>query len=199
MMKIGVFGGSFNPIHIGHLIMAELFRENFKLDKVLFVPASVSPFKQSSDGFLDDRSRLKLIELSIEDNADFVVETYELESGGVSFTCDTLSYLKEKYSNSKFVLLIGKDQALRFAEWKNTEHILSIAHIAIVNRDDELKQSEIEQIDSIFSALNGSYSFIDNPRIDINSTMIRHRLQNGNSIRYLVPEKARVVLENIIP
>ena len=178
-MKTGLFFGSFNPIHIGHLIIANYFAEETDLDQVWFVVSPQNPFK-TKNSLLDERHRLYMVNLAIEDNYKLQASNIEFHLPQPSYTIDTLAYLKEKYPDHEFILIMGSDNLLSFKKWKNYEQILKSHRIYIYTRAEE---------DKITYDLSGDIRFFDVPLINISSTYIRNNISMGKSVRYLVPEK----------
>ena len=178
-MKIGLFFGSFNPIHTGHLIIANYFAENTDIDKVWFVVSPQNPFKQKST-LLDEKHRLYMVNLAVEDNYKLEASSIEFKLPQPSYTINTLTYLKEKHPEHTFVLLMGSDNLPGLSKWKNIELILSDHPVYIYTRRDP---------ESHTAPIKRNFSFFKVPLIDISSTFIRESLKNGVSIRYLVPEK----------
>lgn len=178
-MKIGLFFGSFNPIHIGHLIIANYFAEETDLDQVWFVVSPQNPFK-TKNSLLDERHRLYMVNLAIEDNYKLQASNIEFHLPQPSYTIDTLAYLKEKYPDHEFILIMGSDNLLSFQKWKNYEQILKSHRIYIYTRAEEDKRTY---------DLAGDIRFFDVPVINISSTYIRTNISMGKSVRYLVPEK----------
>lgn len=178
-MKIGLFFGSFNPIHIGHLIIANYFAEETDLDQVWFVVSPQNPFK-TKNSLLDERHRLYMVNLAIEDNYKLQASNIEFHLPKPSYTIDTLTYLKEKYPDHEFILIMGSDNLLSFQKWKNYEQILKSHRIYIYTRAEEDKRTY---------DLPGDIRFFDVPIINISSTYIRTNISMGKSVRYLVPEK----------
>ena len=192
MEKIGIFGGSFNPTHIGHLIMAEQFSEQCDLESCHFVPASISPFKSNKDDyeFISHTQRLDILDLSVKDNPKFKVNTFEIEKGGISYSIDTVRYFAHSYADKEIYLLMGYDQARSFHKWKNWEEILAVAHIAIAGRPCNSINEDEAAINERFTRLGKSPVWLTNPMIEISSSDIRRRIKNGLSVKYLVNQKA---------
>jgi len=185
-MKIGIFGGTFDPVHIGHLIIAERFCEIMELDKCLFVPSYLSPFKIEKNPIIPIEIRLKMLELAIDSNPIFEIETYEISRQEVSYTIDTIKYLQSKYPNDELYLLIGADQAKDFHNWKDYKEIMLRANICIARRilDYELNIFPFELY--LNKDLMKVYK-LSTPVIEISSTEIRERIKEGKSVEYLLP------------
>jgi nicotinate-nucleotide adenylyltransferase len=174
-MNIGLFGGTFDPIHIGHITIAECFVQVCELDVCYFIPAKCSPFKQSKINMFSDGERCKLLAEAIKDNPKFLLSKYELEHDSISYTSDTLQYFKALYPNDKIFLLLGTDQTIKFNEWKNYEWIIDNATIVIATRPEPLPATDKKHIDEIFKH---HCIWLNNPIVDITSTKIRAKYSN---------------------
>jgi len=134
MKRIGILGGTFNPIHIGHLAIAEWSYEKLKLDKVIFVPTYLPPHK-SSRGVIDAKTRYKMVELAIKDNPHFEISDFEIKKGGKSYSIDTVRYFSEKFNkDTKLYFIIGEDCLSTLHKWKEIEKLVSLASFVVVNR-----------------------------------------------------------------
>jgi nicotinate-nucleotide adenylyltransferase len=187
MEKIAILGGSFNPIHIGHLILANTVCEEFNLDKIIFVPCYIQPLKSNKD-FASAEDRLVMIKLAIQNNPKFELSDIEIKRKGKSYTVDTLKYFKQKYDDLYFV--IGADNIKDFHRWKEPYTILKLAKLIVTNRGG------IEQ--KIPKRLRGKKIFVCKiPDIEISSTLIRNNIRSNKSIKYLVPEKVeKYIIKN---
>ena len=192
-MRIGIFGGSFDPIHYGHLILAECCRVQAKLDQVWFVPTSVGPHKKSGL-HASDRQRWEMLELALAGNTEFVLSKLELDRGGISYTVDTLTEIKNTHPDDELFFMIGSDSLDQFPTWREPEKILELATPLIVNRP---KSESDTQVEVDFSKLAPMVSearlaefkshVILSPLIQISSTEIRRRATENESFRYLLP------------
>ncbi len=192
--RIGIFGGSFNPIHIGHLITAEYFVEDCNLDTCFFVPNHISPFKINDSELISSLHRLEMLNLSIQNNPKFLVNDFEIKKGGISFTFETILYFKGIYPNDSLFLLMGTDQIANFNQWKNWEIIVNNSIIVAAHRN---VSSGTEKIDrGVFAEYSQKIVYLKNPIIEISSTEIRNRIKSGKSIKYLVPESVRAYIES---
>ena len=181
-MKIAILGGTFDPPHIGHLILADTVITNCKYDKVIFIPAKIPPHKNIS-GKVSNDDRLNMLKLSIEDDERFLLDEYELNNEGVSYTINTLNYLYKNYDiEGKIGLIIGADLVRDFDKWKEPKKIAEISDITVVNREDD-KNLYKEHIDKY------NIKVIMAPRIDISSSLIRNRIKERKGFRYFVAEK----------
>lgn len=182
-MKVGIFGGTFNPPHVGHLIVAEHVRIELSLDRVMFVPAFIPPHKLHDD-VVSSEHRVAMLKLAIQDNPHFEVSEAELQRGGVSFTVDTLQELTAKRPSDEFILLIGMDNLLEFHSWKSPGRILDLAKVVVMTRTGFM-----EKDNSILS--KDKMKLCPVPEIGISSREIRKRVHEGSSVRYLVPDSVR--------
>lgn len=187
MKKVGIIGGTFNPIHIGHLIMAERAYEEFELDEILFIPAGISYFKDQST-VLDKKTRITLTGEAIGDNPHFALSTIECDRAGNSYTYETLEELKAKNLDTQYYLIIGADALVQMELWQKPENILRDAVILVAKRNGPTTQEFIDKMEEIKQKYNADIRIIPCTYIDISSTEIRERIKAGKSIRYLVPE-----------
>lgn len=186
--RIGLFGGSFDPIHVGHLIIAERTFYAANLDKVIFIPAGLPSFKQDSV-VASAHDRLKMCELATLNNPHFEVSAIEVERCGVTYTYDTVCDL-QKERDAQFVLIIGSDAFLEIMQWHNAAELISMVEFCVVMRPGD----SLEEVDRLADRYNISATFLDNMHIDISSSAIREYLANKQSVKYLVPD---LVLEYI--
>ena len=181
-MKIAILGGTFDPPHLGHLILAETVLKELNYDKVLFIPSKIPPHKNIS-GEVSDEDRLNMLKLSIEDDKRFSFDDYELKSEGISYSIKTLNYLYQNYNiDGKIALIIGADLIKNFHKWKEPEKISELTNIVAVNREenDNLDKENIEKY---------NIKIIIAPRIDISSTLIRERIKKNKAFRYFLNNK----------
>ena len=200
-MRIGVFGGSFDPIHFGHLILAEECRVEANLDQVIFVPAAQSPLKDSAPRS-SNKQRLEMLSLALGGQTPFQISNLELERGGKSFTVDTLRELKEQHQDSELFLLIGQDSLNSFDRWKSPDQICQLATPLVIRRPVNHEVSkpvlELEKLASFVSSeqLDMIKELAMKSRlIEISSSDIRDRILNGKSVRYLLPRAVEKYIE----
>jgi nicotinate-nucleotide adenylyltransferase len=178
-MRIGVFGGTFNPPHTGHLIVAETARESLGLDKVLFVPCSLPPHK-ATRSLVDADRRLEMVRLATAGNPSFEVSDLEIQRGGKSYTVDTLRALTPLYPRAHLYLLIGIDNLLELHTWREPEEIFTLSEVIAINRpgfdSSSVRKDYLRRV-----------TFLRSPNIDISSSEIRRKAKLGKSIKYLVP------------
>lgn len=183
-MKIGLFFGSFNPVHVGHMIIANYMAQHTDLDQVWMVVSPHNPLKKRST-LAKDYDRLYLIDQAIGDNTLLRSSNIEFSLPKPSYTIDTLTYLKEKHPVKEFVLIMGGDNLGTFHKWKNYEMILE-KHSIYVYKRPSYELGELQD--------HASISIFDAPLMQISSSYIRNEIKEGRSIRYLVPDS---VVEHI--
>lgn len=176
--KIGLFFGSFNPIHMGHLIIANIMAENTDLHKVWFVVSPQNPLKPSK-GLLHEFDRYDMVKAAIADNYKLEVSDAEFHLPKPSYTIHTLAYLKEKHPAKEFKVIVGGDNLENFSKWKNHEEILNQFGLYVYRRPG-VTNTELER--------HANVQMIDAPLLDISATYIRNNIKHNKSIRYLVPE-----------
>lgn len=175
-MKIGILGGTFNPIHLGHLILAEEARERLELEKVIFVPTYLPPHKDTSS-IIPASARFEMIELAIRGNAAFGVSDIEIRRQGRSYTIDTLKSLQKEYRTDELFFVIGSDLLTYLDEWKDVEQIVKMVTFIAATRPGY----PLEKIPSFIQTMPIR-------AVDISGFEIRSRIREGTSIRYLVPD-----------
>jgi nicotinate-nucleotide adenylyltransferase len=181
MSSIGVFGGTFDPPHIGHLALAEWARERLGLERVLFVPTGRPPHKRRAD-LSPARDRLAMTRIAVRGNPAFRVSTLELESDGPSYTVDTVRKLAARVAGRRLVLLIGADSLDDFATWHEPETILELATLAVAARPGAGRTGRSGV------GRRAKVLWLGNPGIDVSSSLVRARARAGHSVRYLVPD-----------
>ena len=178
-MKLGILGGSFNPIHWGHLVLAEQMKERLSLDKVIFIPAYRPPHKEATE-LAPAEDRLKMVELATANNAAFEVSPIEIERGGPSYTVETLRALRAQYPGDELYYIVGADMALDLPSWFRPHELLQQARFVVAPRPGVdlggLEPWVAERVD-----------IVPVHTLDVSSSEIRRRLREGKSVRYLVP------------
>ncbi len=189
--RIGIIGGSYNPVHIAHLIIADRFAEQMQLDQTFLIPAFRSPFKLEEDGtdIASAEHRTAMLRLALEYYPQFQVDTVELERGGVSYTIDTIRYFRDRFPDAELFLLIGSDQAAAFTKWKDWQEIIRQVQLCIARRPHTIPHEVEHVISFTLSDEKGEPFWIDAPLMAFSSTDIRRRVAGGRSIKFVVPWK----------
>jgi len=187
-MKIGIFGGSFDPVHMGHLILAEFCREAGGLDEIWFVPAATSPHKPEGS-VATKRQRLEMLQLAIGGHPAFVLSRLEIDRGEISYTVDTLDSIHQQSPGSELFLLLGADNLESFSTWKDPQRVCELATPLVMARrtHDPVVEPLRSLVHSTRFAEIEAAQLHDWPLIEISSTEIRRRARSGRSIRYLTP------------
>ena len=179
MKKTGLFFGSFNPVHVGHMIIANFFVENSDLDRVWFVISPHNPLKNKAS-LLDDRQRYYMVQLAVEDNPRLMASNVEFHLEQPSYTVHTLAVLSEKYPDKEFVLLMGSDNLATFHKWKNYREILEHYQLYVYRRPG-FEGSRFDDHPAV--------RFFDAPLMQISSSYIREQIRLGHSVEYLLIPK----------
>jgi len=187
--KIGIYGGSFNPVHIGHCIMAEHFVQELHLHSCTFVPTNVSPFKQDIAPDVEPIHRLKMLRILVRGNSKFSVDDVELKRKGVSYTIDTIHHFKNKIPDADLFLLIGADQARDFTKWREWEQILTTVQLCIASRTNTITPEELQTIRTQLTLGANTPILLQSPLIEVSSSNIRNRINSHGSVRYMLPDK----------
>ena len=185
MPRVGIFGGAFNPPHIGHLVVAQEALVQLELDRVVFVPVGEAPHRAIDDD-PGAEARLALVERAVEGDERFEVSRIEVDREGPSYTTDTLREMRDAGPDDELFLILGGDQAARLAGWHEPEEVLSLAAVAVVERVSWTRNAIGIKIARLKGAERVRY--LDMPLMQVSSSAIRRRLAMGRPIRYLVPD-----------
>jgi len=194
-MRIGIFGGSFDPVHNGHLLAAECCREQARLDQVLFVPAAIPPHKQAR-GLASADHRLAMLSLAIGGHNSFAISTDEIDRGGISYTLDTLTHVARQYPGDTLLLILGPDALAQFPRWHQPQQILTLAELIAVAWEslDGSPTGGGQEYESTLEMLLGPERFsklvadrVNIPAIGIRSSDLRAAIAAAHSIRYRMP------------
>jgi nicotinate-nucleotide adenylyltransferase len=195
-MRLGIFGGTFDPVHYGHLLLAECCREQCRLDEVWFLPAAVAPHKQGRDAG-PALARIEMLELAIAGHEAFAVSRYEADRGGVNYTINTLEHFRQEDPSRELFFLLGADMLHDLAHWREPGRVCELARVVAVRRAGEPPLdfgllagiASQERIDEM-----GRYQ-VEMPEIGLSGTDLRHRVAAGLSIRYRTPRAVEKYIE----
>jgi nicotinate-nucleotide adenylyltransferase len=185
MGDIGILGGTFNPPHMGHLVMAQEALDQLGLDRVVFMPVATPPHKEARED-PGPQARVDLCRLAVADNDRLVVSTLEVDRGGASYTVDTLRLFHDLEAEHDLIFVVGGDMAQSLPAWREPEAILQLARLAVAEREGVRREDIARRLEPLHSG--DRILFFDMPRIDISSSAIRRRVAEGRPIRYLVPD-----------
>ncbi|OGU61217.1 MAG: nicotinate (nicotinamide) nucleotide adenylyltransferase [Ignavibacteria bacterium GWF2_33_9] len=191
MRKVGIYGGTFNPIHNGHLQIVNDFINDCNLDICFVVPNFISPFKTEEIKSISDEDRIQLIELAIQNISKLEIELFELNKKGISKTLDTINYFRQKFPDDELFLLVGSDTALEFHKWYKWKEIVNLVTIVIALRKNESKDFEFTK-----ACKNCKVILLQNELIEISSSEIRELILLGENISSLVPAKTYIYIIN---
>ncbi len=186
-MKLGILGGSFDPVHNGHLLMAQYGLEQLGLDRVIFLPAFYPPHKLENK-LSSFEHRIKMLELSFDDCEDFEVSTLESMRSGPSYTYDSLQLFTKKYPNAELYFLIGADSLMSLERWYRGEDLLKEFSFAVAPRPGKSREEIMLIIDRLKENYGAKIYLLNSPYVEISSTLIRSRRKVDKSIRYHLPE-----------
>lgn len=175
MKKVGILGGTFDPPHHGHLLIANEVLSALDLDEVWFMPNQEPPHKKKSVS-ISNRDRLNMLELAIQGNSQFKIQKIELERKGPSYTVDTMEMIKSQYKDDQFFFIIGADMIEYLPKWYKVDELVALVQFVGVERPEY-------NHDTIYPVL-----YVDVPAMEVSSSMIRERLKEGKSVRYLIPD-----------
>ncbi|MFR6152031.1 MAG: nicotinate-nucleotide adenylyltransferase [Peptoniphilus sp.] len=193
MKKYGIFGGSFNPIHYGHLMICEYIKEEMGLDKVIFIPTGNPPHKELE---LSAKDRYEMVRLAISPNPDFEISDIETTRVKKSYTVDTIRELKKIYKEEKLYFLIGLDSLFQLKTWMKIGDLSQEIEFVVALRPGYLDKEEVnKEIDFLRENFGTKINLIKTPLYEISSTDLRDRIREGKSLRYLIPKKVLDYIE----
>lgn len=195
--RIGISGGTFDPIHVGHLLAAEQVREAAKLKSVIFIPTG-KPHHKPENYVSEAYHRLEMVRMAIEGNPFFSVSKIEIERIGYTYTIDTMQRLNEIYGNNvEFHYIIGADVVYDINKWKSFEKVSGMCKFVALLRAGHNKEILKERVEFIKEKYAADISIFETPVLEISSTDVRKRVKEGRSVRYMVPEKVeKYIIEN---
>lgn len=185
VQRIGIMGGTFNPIHYGHLVAAEWSREALDLSRVFFIPSAQPPHKDAA-GIVSAEHRLQMVKLALTDHAQFEALDIELQRSGPSYTVDTLEELSRRLINSELYFIMGMDAFLDLPDWKDPARIAAISRLVVVTRPGYGFQLDAAY-DTILSRPHRQLIQLEIPGLHISASDIRHRIASSRTVRYLLP------------
>lgn len=195
LKKIGLMGGTFNPIHIGHIILAQRAMEEMELDEVWFIPTGCSYMKVNNPDILAGQDRLELTTRAIQDNNRFRCLNLEIERQGYTYSYETLEQLKAMYPNYDFYFIFGADCLFSIEKWKCPDRIFQNCTVIAAARNGSSLEKMQEKIDWLSEQYGAKIQLLAFPNLEISSTEIRNRIRNHKSIRYLVPDSVLSYIE----
>ncbi|MBU3090686.1 nicotinate-nucleotide adenylyltransferase [Clostridium sp. CM028] len=195
-VKKAIFGGTFDPIHIGHVHIAYEALYNLHLDKILFMPAGNPPNKINKK-ITDAQIRYDLVKKAIEHESHFEISDYEINKKENSYTYETLELFSESQTNIEWYFLIGGDSLMDLDNWKNVDRILKSCKLVVYGRAGFTVEELLKQKNHVEQKFNGKVIFLNMPIIDISSTNIRGGIKKGRNVDYLLPKGVEVIIDNL--
>lgn len=194
MKKVGIMGGTFNPIHNGHLFLAEHAYEQAELDYVLFMPTMNPPHKADMT-IVSAEHRINMVREAIKDNPHFIISDFELNRPGITYTSDTLKALKENEPDTDYYFIVGGDSLMMMAHWMDPQTVFDLSTIIAGGRE-QCSQEQLEaQVKYLENEFNGKIILLDMPLIELSSEKVRKRMSKGKSINYYVPDKVATYIK----
>lgn len=196
MKKIGIMGGTFDPIHIGHLIIGEKAYEQLSLDKVLFMPSGNPPHKQNRPGRATDEERVEMVRRAIASNPHFELSEIEMNAEGYSYTYRTLERLNKENPDTEYYFIIGADSLFDFDKWMEPQRICDACHMVVATRNHTSMKKldlEMQRMEELF---HGDFIKLDTLNIDVSSAMIRQWVTEGQTLKYCVMDDVISYIHN---
>lgn len=194
--KIGIMGGTFDPVHIGHLILGEKAFEQMGLDKVWFMPSGNPPHKQNRSGRASDEQRVEMVRKAISGNPHFELSLMEMNEEGYTYTYRTLETLASQNPDTDYYFIIGADSLYSFATWKEPERICRACTLVVATRNHTPIKELNEEMTYLSQQFGGQFLRLDTLNIDISSAQIRKWIKKGESIKYYVPAEVEEYIQN---
>lgn len=188
-MSIGIYGGTFDPIHVGHLVIAEYIRDYFDFSQIVFVPSGNPPFKYNL--LTDASDRLSMVKLAISENPYFKCSDFEIQSPFKSYTIKTVDYMKKLYHGEDMFFIVGQDAAFDIDKWYKYDKLVDMITFVVAQRGDDIKNDILRKN----KAHTDRFIFIETPFIEISSSDIRDRIVHDKSVRYMLSEKVLDYIE----
>ena len=185
--KIGIMGGTFNPIHYGHLLVAEDARTYCNLDEIIFIPSGNSYMKDTSE-IIDGKKRYEMVSLAIAGNTAFSISDMEIKRNGHTYTYETLEELNKIYPDTDFYFILGADNLFTIEKWKYADKIMQNCTLIVASRDEKDKQDLTQKANSLFKSFHATIEILPERKIDLSSTEIRKKIRENKSVIYMTPQ-----------
>ena len=188
MERLAIMGGTFDPIHMGHLRMAYAVQQQLAFDKVVFLPSYIPPHKQTRSDFASWEDRLAMVQMAVQNYADFVVSSLEFDRGGISYTYDTVNFLQELWPDAEIYLIIGEDSLTQLFTWYRVQDLLRLVHFVAAERPGYEGEEGVARLTKAYGSWAAEKIIhAEVPETAISSTEIRKRLREGKPVRGMVP------------
>lgn len=194
--KVGILGGTFDPIHVGHLILAERAYDQFELDEVMVMPSGNPPHKRNRDGGATLEERIEMVRLAIEDNPHFTLSLDDAYEMKYSYTRETLEKLTKQHPDNEYYFIMGADSLFAFEEWKDPQRIAQLAVLVAAVRDHVSDGAMEQQIQYLSEKYQADIRILDTPNMDVSSRTLREWIQENRSVRYYLPDSVITYIKN---
>ena len=194
--RIGIMGGTFDPIHVGHLILGEAAYQQFQLQKVWFLPSGNPPHKRNREGRATDEQRVEMVRRAISTNPHFSLSLIEMYEDGYSYTYRTLEQLKEQYPETEFYFIIGADSLFSFDSWREPQRIADACHLVAAVRNQIPSERLDAALQSMSRRYHSSFLKLDTPNLDISSAHLRKMIRNKESVKYFLPDSVIAYIQD---
>ncbi len=195
-MKLGIMGGTFNPIHNGHLFIGESAREALQLDEVVYIPTG-KPGHKAGKKIVDGEKRFQMVSFAIDSNPNFTISDIEIDRDGVTYTIDTMKKILKSKRFRKIYFIIGEDSLYHLEKWKRFEELINLCDFIVFQRNIGTEEKIREKIKWLEDNFPVNINYVKSPIFEISSTIIRERMKLGKSIKYLVPDKVeKFIIQN---
>jgi len=188
MQKVGIMGGTFNPVHYGHLFLAENAMEQLNLDKILFMPSKNPPHKKKQD-LVSDMQRIEMVRLAVYENPHFEISTIEFDREGITYTADTLTILTHENPDTEYYFIVGADSLFMMQDWHTPQIIFNLCTILAAGRDRVPENQLAKQMKYLRDTFDARIIQLNMPTIEISSAVIRKRIAANKTVRYFVPKE----------
>jgi len=188
MQKVGIMGGTFNPVHYGHLFLAENAMEQLNLDKILFMPSKNPPHKKKQD-LVSDIQRIEMVRLAVCENPHFEISTIEFDREGITYTADTLTILTHENPDTEYYFIVGADSLFMMQDWHTPQIIFNLSTILAAGRDRVPENQLAQQMKYLRETFDARIIQLNMPTIEISSAVIRKRIATNKTVRYFVPKE----------
>lgn len=194
-MKLGIFGGTFDPVHYGHLLLAEMCRQQLELSEVRFVPAGAPPHKSES-GITDGHTRADMLQLAVSGYPEFHVDRRELKRAGPSFTVDTLHEFALEFPDAELCFLMGADSLRDVSGWRDPTRIAELATLVAVNRPGLPEPTPQQVVEWSGAGLAAGIRVLSMPGVDLSATDLRRRIREGRGLRFMTPKAVEAFIDH---
>lgn len=191
--RLGIYGGTFDPPHLGHLILAETAADSLALSRVIFVPAGDPPHKEANTIRANEDHRVRMVELAIAGNSKFALSRVDVDRPGPHYSVDMLRLLSEQYPGAELIFLIGADSLRDLPTWSRPQELITLARLGVMRRP--FVEPDVDEVEAALPGITERIRWVDAPLIDIAASDLARRIANGHSVRYQLPDAVCAYIE----